>query len=129
MRLASSAHLGQKRRGGDNYIIHPLRVANRVTSYGYKYECVGLLHDIIEDTQVDKEYLLSQGVDSDIVDAVVILTKTEDMSYEDYLDRVKNNEYARQVKIADMIDNLSDNPTIKQIKKYARGLVTLTEDM
>ena len=38
------------------------------------------------------------------------------------------NELARVVKIADMIDNLADKPSKKQIIKYATGLLALVED-
>jgi len=38
---------------------------------------------------------------------------------------VKENEIARKVKVADMLHNLSDEPTKKQILKYAQGLVAL----
>jgi len=40
---------------------------------------------------------------------------------------VKCNELARKVKIADMLSNLADNPTDKQIKKYAKGLLFLVD--
>lgn len=127
IRLATSAHSGQKRRGGDDYILHPIRVANRVRDLGYMYECIGLLHDVIEDSNFTAKYLLEQGVEPYFVNAVVLLTKTDDVSYENYLLNIKQNEYARQVKIADMLDNISDRPSVTQIRKYAKGLLILTD--
>ena len=41
---------------------------------------------------------------------------------------IKQNKLAKSVKIADMLDNISDKPTEKQILKYAKGLAFLLED-
>ena len=49
-KVAEKAHRGQKRWGGEPYIIHPVMVADMVT--GESEECVALLHDVVEDTYV-----------------------------------------------------------------------------
>lgn len=54
--LARRAHQGQTRKDGVTpYIEHPLAVAATLSGYGYDDETVaaGLLHDVIEDTDVD----------------------------------------------------------------------------
>ncbi len=54
--LARRAHAGQTRKDGVTpYIEHPLAVAATLSGYGYDDETVaaGLLHDVIEDTDVD----------------------------------------------------------------------------
>ena len=78
-----------------------------------------------EDTEETEYTLKAQGVPDHVVNAVVDMTKVEGESYADYMVRVAANPLARKVKIADMLDNLSDDPTPKQIKKYARGLLVL----
>lgn len=131
--IARKAHAGQFRRDGvTEYIAHPIDVANRVKKFGLEYVCVAYLHDVLEDTLLMPYDLINQGIPKHIVEAVKILTKEKGMNYagyyfDEYLAMVKQNELARRVKIADMISNLADNPTDKQISRYANGLVYLTE--
>ena len=130
--LCIEAHAGQYRRDFTTpYLNHPISVANRVfRRYGgtdYKRIATALLHDTIEDSdgKITEQYLLDKGVEVDIVAAVVILTKTKDTEYSAYLQKIIKNEIARDAKIEDMIDNLADSPSFKQITKYAIGLQTL----
>lgn len=126
--IAVKAHEGQTRRDGCTpYIYHPMDVADRVEHLGYKYVCVALLHDVLKDTKFTAYDLLTAGVEEDIVAAVQILTKHPSRNYEEYLKIVKMNNITCSVKIADMLSNLSDTPTIKQIRKYSHGLLFLTE--
>lgn len=126
--IAINAHAGQTRRDKKTpYIEHCYAVAKRVAHLGNKYICVALLHDVLEETKVTAHDLLTAGVDEDIVVAVQLLTKHPSRSYDEYLKLVKFNNLACHVKIADMLSNLADSPTNKQIRKYATGLLFLTE--
>jgi (p)ppGpp synthase/HD superfamily hydrolase len=133
--MAIAVHAGQFRRDGKTpYIYHcyevQKRVCQRVSTDNENHQCVALLHDVLEDTQIKitKEDLLNSGIPPVVVDAVVVLTKTgPNQSYIEYLYDVKQNPLAREVKIADMLSNLADNPTNKQIKKYADGLKYLID--
>jgi (p)ppGpp synthase/HD superfamily hydrolase len=123
--IATKAHDGQFRRDGVTpYVTHPRRVAKRVSG-NEDAEAVAWLHDVLEDTSETEESLLAAGIPQHVVDAVRLLTKEEGVVYEDYLARLNKNELARAVKIQDMLDNLSDGPREKQIKKYAKGLLIL----
>lgn len=127
--LARTMHTGQFRRDGKTpYFNHVHNVAQRVKKFGADYEIVAYLHDTIEDTKITAQDLLNEGFDEHIVSAVQLLTKVKNQNYEDYLKQIKQNELARQVKIADMLSNLSDDPTDKQIRKYAKGLLILVDD-
>ena len=57
--LANKAHFGQTRRTGHSYITHPLAVANILAGFQLDYEtiCAALLHDVLEDTPVNKASL------------------------------------------------------------------------
>lgn len=126
--IAMSAHAGQFRRDGTTpYINHVEAVARRVAERGHgeDKQMVAWLHDILEDTDVSETDLLWQGVPRDVIEAVVILSCHGD--YEKYLERVMENDLARAVKIADMLSNLADSPTEKQIIKYSRGLLYLLD--
>ncbi|MEK7094319.1 MAG: HD domain-containing protein, partial [Patescibacteria group bacterium] len=61
-KLSQKAHAGQKRKTGEPFFIHPLAVAETLASWNMDEETIaaGLLHDIIEDTKVVKEDLVSQ---------------------------------------------------------------------
>jgi (p)ppGpp synthase/HD superfamily hydrolase len=121
--LARTAHAGQTRWDGITpYIEHPMRVANACRDIDEK--CVAMLHDAIEDTGVTVDNLLESGVPQHIVEAVLALTKPviHPVSYEKYLIQVKANPLATRVKIQDILDNLGDQPSSKQVKKYAGAL-------
>lgn len=125
--IARAAHDGQFRRDGlTPYIVHPKAVAERVESPEAK--AAAWLHDVIEDTDWDAPRLVAAGIPETIADAVSALTKSHGVSYEDYLERVSKNVLSREVKIADMLANLADKPSRKQIVKYAKGLLFLHQD-
>ena len=72
--FAKTAHKGQKRQSGEDYIIHPLGVASILVDLGMDADTIiaALLHDVIEDTsitdtEISEEFgpevlLLVQGV-------------------------------------------------------------------
>lgn len=126
--IAISAHYGQFRRDGKTpYIEHCYAVARRVSGLGKDFVCVALLHDLLEDTTVSVQDLYDADISPNIIVAVIVLTKHKGVSYEDYLKNIRQNELARQVKIADMLSNLAESPTNEQIRKYSQGLLFLTE--
>jgi len=60
--FAETAHQEQKRRSGEPYITHPLAVAHVLAMMHMDHECImaGLLHDVIEDTEVSREALAAE---------------------------------------------------------------------
>lgn len=64
--LAEDAHKFQKRLSGEPYIIHPLAVAHTLADLGLDHEviCAGLLHDVLEDTDITPEYMRSEFGDT-----------------------------------------------------------------
>lgn len=125
-RIATEAHAGQVRRDGITpYVKHPESVAARVAG-DPRAEAVAWLHDVLEDTSWTASDLRREGLPPEVVDAVVLLTKADGGDYGAYLHRVRANPLACRVKIADMLANLADRPTDRQIAKYAQGLLVLT---
>lgn len=102
---------------GKPYIGHLLRVSNRLSSITEKV--VGLLHDIVEDTEVTFDELIELGYSLEIVDAIDLLTK-KDMgdNHSKRVDRLlkSNNLLAITVKKADIEDN-SDENRLKEVEE------------
>ena len=103
-KLAREAHQGQTDKSGADYIGHPLRVSARCKSPEAKI--AGLLHDTIEDTYVTPQLLKDMGFGDDIVDAVLALSRRADETYAEFIVRASQNEIAKEVKIADLEDNM-----------------------
>ncbi len=126
--IAHRAHSGQTRRDGVTpYIHHPEAVVSRLSGEHPHVIATAWLHDVIEDTAETATTLLEAGIPKEVVEAVVTLTKTDWMDYPNYLDSVHENPIARKVKVADMLANLADSPTPRQIRKYAKGLLFLVQ--
>jgi (p)ppGpp synthase/HD superfamily hydrolase len=68
-----------------------------------------VLHDVIEDTEVGLGRLWEADLPDDVVAAVVALTHRPDESYEQYIEKVARDGLAREVKLADLADNLANN--------------------
>lgn len=129
--FAARAHVKQRRKTGEPYIVHPIAVArtcsDAITSDNESELTVlisaALLHDVIEDSgeysdhKVTYEELakkFSPGV-ADLVQAVTdfdpgefSLTRREidEMSHEKLLDSFRSNPHAAIIKAADRIHNL-----------------------
>lgn len=108
-------------KGGNPYINHLYYVSNRLDNIDMK--TVGLLHDLLEDTIITKDDLKYIGFSSEIIDAVELVTKKEDESYGEYIDRIieSNNMIAINVKLIDMENNMDlsriKKPTIEDIER------------
>lgn len=106
IQIASTAHLNQKDRGGNPYILHPLWVMHKIRHLGEKYMIVAILHDVIEDTYIEIEDLIAEGFSDEIIEALRLLDhRDESVSYMDYIKRIAPNKIAREVKLRDLEHN------------------------
>jgi (p)ppGpp synthase/HD superfamily hydrolase len=107
--LACRAHRGQRYPAPEPepYIQHALRTMLAVC--GFRAQAAAVLHDVLEDTAVTVEELREAGLPGDVVDAVLALTHRPAHTYEQYIEQVARNPMARQVKLADLADNLANN--------------------
>jgi (p)ppGpp synthase/HD superfamily hydrolase len=103
--FATMAHHGQVDLAGEDYIRHPLRVAERLKDEAPEVQAAAWLHDVIEDTEWTAARMLDAGFPVEVVDAVVCLTKIEGETRTAYYERVKTNPIALKVKLADIADN------------------------
>ena len=114
LELAVEKHKNQTDKASNPYILHPLHVMENVNSKEGKI--VAILHDIIEDTDITENYLLKIGLSKRIVDAVVALTRSEDIDYQEYIKTLSSNPLANEVKLADLEHNmdLKRLPTLEE---------------
>jgi (p)ppGpp synthase/HD superfamily hydrolase len=110
--LATNAHAGQFDRGGNPYILHPLKVMHYLKTTDEELQCIALLHDVIEDTNTTWEDLREIGCTSRVISAVRVLTKMPGQSYDEYKLEVFANLDAMRVKMAD----LRHNTDIRRLK-------------
>lgn len=105
--FATEKHREQFRIGGDEYITHPVAVAQYVREWGYgtDYQVTALFHDLLEDTNAAPDEIARLGGDA-VLEAVRLLTKQKGYVMSEYVGAIRNNEIARVVKTADRLHNL-----------------------
>ncbi|MDP5053315.1 MAG: RelA/SpoT family protein [Congregibacter sp.] len=85
--FAEQAHFGQQRRSGEPYVTHPLAVAGILAEMHMDHQSLmaAMLHDVIEDTGIDKSAIESQFGEAvaELVDGVSKLTQIEFDSLEE----------------------------------------------
>jgi (p)ppGpp synthase/HD superfamily hydrolase len=117
--IAASAHRGQTDKGGEPYILHPLRVMLRMTTLEEKI--VAVLHDVVEDSPWTLEDLAQEGFAPSVISAIESLSK---LAGEDRLSAARRaavNPLARAVKLADNAENSDlsriQNPLPKDLER------------
>lgn len=110
--IATNAHDGQFDRGGQPYILHPLKVMHYLKSDDEELMCMALGHDVIEDTSVTYKDLRDAGISERVIDGIRALTKQPGQTYEEYKEGVFASKDAMKVKMAD----LRHNSDIRRLK-------------
>lgn len=112
LHIATTAHHGQFDKGGNPYILHPLKVMHYLKSTDEELMCMALAHDVIEDTAVTYAELRAAGMSERVIEGIRALTKQPGQTYEEYKQGVFANEDAMRVKMAD----LRHNTDIRRLK-------------
>lgn len=130
--IAVQAHRGQTDKAGAPYVLHPLRMMNKVDAVEEKI--VAVLHDVVEDTDWTFERLRERAFPEEILAALDCVTRREDETYEAFVERTKTNPVARRVKLADLEDNMDVRrlgpltpKDADRLAKYQRAWRRLTE--
>ena len=123
--IAIDAHEGQTKKTGGLVIDHVRRVASNVD--GEDEKTVAWLHDVIEKaSEWTLDRLRQEGFSDDIIQAVDALTKRPGEAHSDLVRRAAGNLLARNVKRADLADNLAQSETAGfDGTKYRTGLSIL----
>ncbi len=126
--LACSAHAGIRRKSGEAYINHPLRVAKKLADNNHPVATivVALLHDAVEDSALELSDLRIMGFSEEVVMGVDSVSKRQGEEYSEAVIRAARNPIGRWVKLADNLDNsakeqllpFSPEKRLKQKRKY-----------
>lgn len=128
-RIATAAHEGQQRWSGEPYIMHPRAVQEIIRNREYdqryvtwKYivelRVIAWLHDVVEDTEWTLKDLEEEGFSPSVIWAVNALTQKDNETYSVYVERVRGNDRACWVKLADLQHNLSNLKEGNMRQKY-----------
>lgn len=135
--IALSYHDGQLRYSGETYVSHPISVAKILVELGMDSQCVvaGLLHDIVEDTDVTVNMIEEQfGKDvAVLVDGVTKLGKVPTSTREEtQAENIRKmlmamNEDVRVViiKLADRLHNMRTLSFMRPQKQRDKSLEVL----
>mgnify|MGYP000125400247 CR=1 FL=1 len=122
--IVTNAHAGQFDKGGNPYILHPLKVMHYLKTDDEELMCIGLGHDLMEDCTGKKIYiggvertvsysmLREEGVTERVIEGIRCLTKLPGETYEEYQERVFSSVDAMRAKSAD----LRHNSDIRRLK-------------
>ncbi len=136
-RLAKSAHNGQKRMSGEEYIEHPVQVAYIAAEISMDVQTItaALLHDIIEDTPYtyeDVSILFGKTV-ADIVDGVTKLAKLQYTTHEEQqVENLRKMFFAMShdirvviIKLIDRLHNMRTLEFMRENKQLEKAKETL----
>lgn len=125
IKIATELHHGQTDKSGQPYILHPLRVMLAMDDDLHRI--VAVLHDVPEDCEDGWQALHDAGFRDEILDAIDLLTRKQEETYDRFILMCSTNPIARRVKIADIQDNLRPGaPHLEE--RYRKALRFLMED-
>lgn len=136
--FAANAHEGQKRRSGEPYICHPIKVAEilaKAVKFGVKILEAAVLHDVIEDTEVSKATVTEIFGDkvAELVDGVSKLDKSADVTpqmlqartFEKLASAMEADPKVVMIKFADRMHNMQTLGALRPDKRRRIAQETL----
>lgn len=132
--IAAQAHEKVTDRGGNAYILHPIRLMMRLRTKDQELMQMAILHDVVEDcSEYSLEYLASLGFSDRVIAALDLLTHKKEDSYDAYIDKIATNKDAILIKIQDLRDNADitrlkgvRDKDIERLKKYHHCYIKLS---
>lgn len=115
--FAAEKHAGQFDRAGQPYILHPLKLQHWLRNESETVQMVAIGHDLMEDCGVTFDDLCDR-FGMTVARAVLRLTKTDGIDYDDYIADIAKCPIATKVKLMD----LRHNSDIRRLKS-----LTLTQ--
>jgi len=105
IQFAAGKHADQTDKGGNAYILHPLRMMVRLGTSDEELMAIAVLHDVVEDCGVSFSDLSALGMTDRVVAGVKALTRQSAESYDRFIERLAGNRDALLVKREDLRDN------------------------
>lgn len=134
---AKKLHSGQKRESGEEYITHPLTVAYTLSLMKADKNtlCAALLHDTIEDTEIEKEDI-ARDFNPEVAELVDGVTKLSKMNFSNKQDRnyantrkiitsVTKDARVILIKLADRLHNMRTLGFKKDYKQKEISIETM----
>lgn len=118
--LVAEKFRGVTDKDGEPYVMHCLRVMMGTENPNARL--VGLMHDLVEDTDVTLDQLREMGFAEEVVQGVGLVTHEDDVSYADYVVRLKPHALAREAKLSDLRDNSSMNRVLYRADRLQRDV-------
>ncbi|MFL1377012.1 MULTISPECIES: VOC family protein [unclassified Nocardiopsis] len=131
--LAARAHAGQVDKVGRPYVEHVHAVRDLLAVHGESAQVAGVLHDVLEDTDLTADDLRAHGCPEEVVRAVVAVSRRPGETYDALIARAAADPLGRLVKLADNAHN-SDEARLAALPaeqaerlraKYARARAVL----
>jgi len=129
-KLAKEVHKNQKRFNGQPYINHIKdidKILDECGLWNEKTLLYSILHDTMEDSKDPNIINKLIKIDRNLPLRIGVLTHSKNETYEQYIDGIIacSDRNIVIVKIADMIQNLTEDPKKKQREKYRKALPKL----
>jgi (p)ppGpp synthase/HD superfamily hydrolase len=132
--IASEKHMGQFDKGGAPYVLHVLKVMHYLRTEDPELMSIGVLHDVVEDTDTTYDELRKAGMTDRIIEGIRCMTKVPGETIDEYKAKVKSNKDAILVKMCDLRHN-SDirrlkgvtEKDIKRVEKYHQFYMELKD--
>lgn len=137
--FAEIHHRGQKRNSGEDYFIHPIAVATTLSNMALDDQtiCAGLMHDVLEDTDVSKEEM-EREFGKEITFLVDGVTKLKQIKFESKEEKqaenirkmvlaMSNDVRVVLIKLADRLHNMRtlEYKTEEKQKQTARETIEI----
>lgn len=106
--FAMMAHKGQTDKAGEDYFTAHVAVVADGVEPDPLVKAAAYLHDTVEDTGTTIDTIRAE-FPQEVAEAVSVLTRKKDMTYAEYIWRVKQNDIAVKVKRADLVSNMDLN--------------------
>ncbi len=127
LKFIVKAHEGQQ-YGIYPYWLHSAHVAEIgaeifVDNFGEDEYIAALLHDVIEDTEYDRDSLSKMGYSDNVLDMVQLVTKDKTLDYDQNIQRIINsgNIGAMMVKFADNLVNFTGDKSHWETKRAEKA--------
>lgn len=125
--LAIQAHAGHEDLPGEPYITHPMRVMLSLADRDeHELRMVAILHDAVERGSLTFKQLKAEGFAKDVIKGIELMTHADDVSYADYVVKLKPHRLARLVKLADLKDNADLRHVDMRPNKFAKDRMRST---